>query len=288
MMLVDTHAHLDSDKFDADRDQVLASAWAGGVGTIISAGTDLHSSRQALLLAHTECGTGAQTRPHIYATAGIHPHEAAKAGPDDLAELERLSHDPAIVAIGEIGLDYYYNFSPPEIQRRWFIAQLELAQRIGRPVVIHDRDAHADTLTILHDLVGTPVISQHLANEPQSVPNAVGSLAAPRGVLHCFSGDAQMAWEAIGMGFYLSFGGPVTFANTRRLQALVQELPLEHILLETDCPYLAPHPQRGQRNEPAYVHWVAEKIADLKTLSFEQVAQVTTTNAARLFGFTVS
>jgi TatD DNase family protein len=283
-MLVDTHAHLDSDKFGLDRDQVLARAWAAGIGVLICAGTDLDSSRQALLLAHAKCDTGARRCPRVYATAGIHPHEAAKAGPDALAELEHLSQDSATVAIGEIGLDYHYNFSPPETQREWFVAQLELARRIGKPVVIHDRDAHADTFAILRALV----VAASAAPDPDTTTQVVTRKWAPlRGVLHCFSGDREMAFQILDMGFYLSFGGPVTFHNAQRLQALVRELPLERILLETDCPYLAPHPHRGQRNEPAYVGLVAEKIAALKAMPLEQVAQVTTDNAARLFGLSV-
>jgi len=269
-MLVDTHAHLDSDRFEGEREQVIARAWAAGLEAVISVGTDLKSSRQALALAQQHTG--------IYATVGIHPHEAARAGPDDLAAIERLCNEDRVVAVGEIGLDYHYNFSPPAKQREWFRAQLGLARRLGKPVVIHDRDAHADTLSILREVVATSV-----APKRSPTTKVVSTRLGLRGVLHCFSGDADMAAQALDMGFHLSFGGPVTFQNARRLQSLVSELPLERILLETDCPYLAPHPHRGKRNEPAYVQWVAAKIAELRGLSVEQVAEVTTANARQLF-----
>jgi TatD DNase family protein len=260
-MLVDTHAHLDDSRFKEDLALVIARAEAAGVGAIVTVGTDLESSQQAVALA--------QRYPGVYAAIGVHPHEASKAGPNTLAELARLSQNDAVVAIGEIGLDFHYNFSPPEKQREIFITQLELARQLNKPVVVHDREAHAEMMSILQGFVGA-TNSQNL-----------------RGVLHCFSGDEAMAQQAIEMGFYLSFGGPVTFENARRLQALVRTLPLERILLETDCPYLTPHPHRGKRNEPAYVRLVAERVAMLKGMTFEQVAMRTTTNASRLFGFAI-
>jgi len=263
--LVDTHAHLGSSRFDDDRLQVVERAQAAGVHTIINIGTDLASSRQALMLAREQrlLSRGGERFDHIdiYASVGIHPHEAAKARPDDLVEIERLCVDPTVVAIGEIGLDFHYNFSPPDVQRKTFIAQLALARRLGKVVVVHDREAHAETLSIL-------------SKEAQGL----------LGVLHCFSGDAEMAAQVLQMGWFLSFGGPVTFPNARHLQHLVRELPLECILLETDCPYLAPHPQRGKRNEPAYMTHVANQIAQLKDLPVERVAEATTENARRLFG----
>ena len=256
-MLVDTHAHLDAHAFDADREEVIARAWAAGLGAIITVGADVDSSRQAIALA--------QAHPDVYAAVGIHPHEASNAGPNALAELERLACEGLVLAIGEIGLDLHYNFSPPAIQRERFAAQLELARRVNKPVVIHDREAHAETLAILRDWLST------------------GPQQGSPGVLHCFSGDRKMAEQVIEMGFYLSFGGTITFQNARGLQELVRDLPLERILLETDCPYLAPHPRRGQRNEPAHVRLVALQLAALKGLSLERVAEVTTANAQRLF-----
>lgn len=252
MMLVDTHAHLDSAEFKDDLGEVISRSLAAGVNNIITVGTDLESSRQAVLLA--------EQYPSVYAAVGIHPHEAAQAKPDDLTELQLLCKREKVIAIGEIGLDFYRNLSPAKIQGEIFVAQLELAQRAEKPVIVHDRQAHRETMAILSE-------------------KAKGL----RGVLHCFSGDLEIALQAIKMGFSISVAGPVTFQNARRLQALVCELPLEHILIETDCPYLAPHPHRGQRNEPAYVRFVAARIAALKAIPLEQVAQATTENARKLF-----
>ena len=255
MILVDTHAHLDSNRYDEDREQVIARSTAAGVGAIVTIGVDLASSRAAVALA--------QQHANVYATVGIHPHDTADVGLDELAELARLSSEPVVVAIGEIGLDFYRNWSPPERQREVFLAQLDLARQMDKPVVIHDRDAHAEIMSILKSKID-----------------------GLKGVLHCFSGDLTMASEALEMGFYVSLGGPVTFRNARNLQELVRQLPLDGLLVETDCPFLAPHPHRGQRNEPAYVRLVAEKIGALKELPLEQVADVTTRNAGQLFGLT--
>ncbi|MGQ9493544.1 MAG: TatD family hydrolase [Anaerolineae bacterium] len=251
-MLVDTHAHLDSRDFTEDREQVIVRSLAVGVNAIVTVGTDLESSRQAAMLA--------QQYPSVYAAVGIHPHEAAQAHPDDVAELLPLSAHEKVVAIGEIGLDFYRNLSPADKQREILIAQLALAQRVGKPVIIHDRQAHEETMSILRE-------------------KAKGL----RGVLHCFSGDLNMALKATKMGFYISLAGPVTFQNAHELQALARELPLEYMLIETDCPYLAPHPYRGRRNEPAYVRFIAARIAALKAIPVERVAQVTTENARQLF-----
>jgi len=266
-MLIDTHAHLDSPRFDNDREEVISRSLSAGVEAIITIGTDLDSSRKAIALA--------QQYPHIYAAVGIHPHEASavernssqggQAYKGALTELVHLSQYNTVVAIGEIGLDFYRNLSPPDLQRALFIAQLELAQQLHKPVIIHDRQAHVEIMAILQDKARTL-----------------------RGVLHCFSGDYDMAVKAIKMGFYISFAGPVTFQNARRLQQLACELPLERILIETDCPYLAPHPYRGQRNEPAHVRLIASKIAVLRKMPFEQVAEITTANAKRLFGLGTS
>ncbi|MBM4429347.1 MAG: TatD family deoxyribonuclease [Chloroflexi bacterium] len=252
-MLVDTHAHLDAQAFEGDRKEVITRALTAGVNAIITVGADMESSRAAVALA----------RQHrcVYATVGVHPHDAAQVQKEDLAELERLCADPQVVAVGEIGLDFYRNLSPAQVQKQVFLTQLELARQLNKPVVVHDRDAHAETMAILQD-------------------RALGC----GGVLHCFSGDRQMAKQAIRMGFYLSFAGPITFENALKLQELAREIPLEHILVETDCPYLAPHPHRGKRNEPAYVRMVAAKIAALKEIPLERVAEATTANAERLFG----
>jgi TatD DNase family protein len=251
-MLVDTHAHLDSARFNEDREDVISRSLAAGVHAIITVGVDLDSSRKAVALA--------EHSPYVYAAVGVHPHEAARVGQDDLAELARLSEYQAVVAIGEIGLDFYRNLSPADRQKEILVAQLQLASQMDKPVIIHDREAHPETMSILRD-------------EAQGL----------RGVLHCFSGDLDMAIQAAQMGFYISLAGPVTFHNARRLQQLVRELPLHCVLIETDCPYLAPHPHRGRRNEPAYVRLVADEIAALKELPFERVAEITTANASQLF-----
>ena len=252
MTLVDTHAHLDSPQYNQDREQVLSRALSAGVTTVITVGTDIQSSRQAVAIAHGHQG--------VYAAVGIHPHDAAQSTADDLKELESLCQKPSVVALGEMGLDFYRNLSPPARQRDVFVAQLELAKRLQKAVIVHDRQAHAETMAVLRE-----------------------QGAGLRGVLHCFSGDADMAWQAIRMGFYISIAGPITFQNARRLQELACQLPLESLLIETDCPYLAPHPHRGQRNEPAYVRLVAQKVAALRELSLEQVAAATTQNARQLF-----
>ena len=254
MILVDTHAHLDDARYRNDREEMIQRSFAAEVNWIVTVGTDLDSSREAIALA--------QRHASIYAAVGVHPHHAAQVGQDGLAELARLSEKDRVVAIGEMGLDFYRNLSPAGRQREVFIAQVELARRVNKPIIIHDRDAHAETMAILRDK----------ARQLQ-------------GVLHCFSGDLDMALQAIEMGFYISFAGPVTFQNACGLQALVRELPLDRLLIETDCPYLAPHPRRGQRNEPAYVRLVAAKIAALKGIPLERIARVTTENARQLFGF---
>ena len=255
-MLVDTHAHLDCDEFENDRGKVVSRSLAAGVGQIITVGIDLDSSRKAIALA--------EQNPCIRAAVGIHPHEAARASRDSLIELARLGEHKDVVAIGEIGLDFYRNLSPADKQGELFVVQLELARQVHKPVLIHDRQAHAEVMAALRE-------------------NARGLT----GVLHCFSGDRAMAEQAVDMGFYVSFGGPVTFQNASRLQQLVRDLPLDFVVIETDCPFLAPHPHRGRRNEPAYLPLVAARIAALKQLPTERVAEVTTANARRLFGLAV-
>ncbi len=253
MILVDTHAHLDDRQFDQDREDTIKRSSAAGVRCIVTIGTDLDSSRAAVALA--------QQHTCIYAAVGVHPHDAARVGPDTMQTLLGYARGDRVVAIGETGLDFYRNLSPHDRQKEVFAAHLELSRSIDKPVVIHDRDAHVETMAVLRE---------HGWKWP--------------GVLHCFSGDREMALEAIRMGFYISFGGPVTFPNAHRLQELARELPLERMLVETDCPYLSPQPRRGQRNEPANVRWVAAKIATLREISLEQVAEITTENARRLFG----
>lgn len=259
-MLIDSHAHLDSSDFDADRRQAVERAGAEGVRLIVNPGADLPSSRKAVeLAAHNWDGV------EIYAAVGVHPHDAGTLDAGALDELRRLAQDgPKVVAVGEIGLDYYRDLSPRSQQRRAFESQLALAQELRLPVIVHDRDAHDDLIAILEAwLKGAP--------EPPGV------------VLHCFSGDVALAEKSLALGFYLGVGGPVTYRNARKLPEVVQAAPLERLLLETDCPYLPPHPHRGKRNEPAYVALVAEEVARIKGKPVEEVAAVTTANVQKFF-----
>lgn len=260
MTLIDTHAHLDFSQFDADRQTVIERARASGVEVIVNVGTDLTSSRRAVDLAINHNA--------IFAAVGMHPHDAKKLNGATLAELRTLAQHPKVVAVGEIGLDFYRDLSPRDTQRRAFQAQLAWAAKMAKPVVIHDRDAHDEIMGVLADW------ASGLSN----------SLLATRlGVLHTFSGDLAMAEKAIDLGFYISISGPVTYKNAEHLHGIVQALPLDRLLVETDCPYLTPHPHRGKRNEPAYVHLVAEQIAALRGIPVDALAQATTANAQRLF-----
>lgn len=256
-MLTDTHAHLNFPDFEEDLTAVLERAAEQGVERIVCIGTDLPSSQKALALAEAQAG--------LYATVGIHPHEARTADEAALSQLRQWARHPKVVAIGEIGLDFYRNLSPPEVQVRAFRAQIALARERDLPLVIHDREAHEAVMRVLEEEEAWKL----------------------GGVLHCFSGDEDLARKAIERGFYIGFDGPLTFPNARSLQALAAALPLQACLLETDCPYLTPHPQRvqspRQRNEPAYVRAVAEKMAELRGLSLAEVAAATSANAERLF-----
>ncbi len=254
-MLVDTHAHLDFDDFDADREEVIRRAREAGVRYIINPGADLESSRRAIALA--------ETQPDIFAAVGVHPHEASSLTDDVWQELRRLAQHPRVVAIGEIGLDYYRDLSPRPVQQAAFRRQLVLAAELGLPVIIHDRDAHEDVLAILEDWRA----------EGNSFPI----------LFHAFSGDLGIARCVLKLGGYIAIGGPVTFTNARRLPAMLPQLPLERLVVETDCPYLAPHPYRGQRNEPAYLPLVVAKMAELCQRPAEEIARLTTENACRLF-----
>ncbi len=262
MFLTDTHTHLDFPQFKSDRERVIERATTAGVRVIVDIGTDLASSQAAVALA--------EAYPQIYAAVGVHPHDAKTLTREMLEELTALAGHPRVVAIGEIGLDFYRDLSPRDKQRQAFQQQLALASEAGKPVVIHDRDAHAEVMATLRRWV-----------EGSHKPSAISY--KPVGVLHCFSGDLAMAQEAIELGFYISIAGPVTFKNARCLRELVRQLPLEKLLVETDCPYLAPHPHRGKRNEPAYVKLVAQEVARIKGLSLEEVARITSGNAQALF-----
>lgn len=250
--LVDTHAHLQSAEFERDCDIVVSRAISAGVVSIINVGFDLETSRKACSMAKSD---------GFFAAVGVHPHYA-KNSARWMAEIEKLASEPGVVAIGETGLDYYRNLSMPSVQRECFVRCIELAKQKRLPLVIHDRDAHDDITSILrsHD---------------------AGSYG---GVLHCFSGDWKMAKQCLDMGFYVSIAGPVTFRSAQKLQEVAIKVPLDRLLLETDCPYLAPEPYRGMRNEPGMVRLVAEKVASLRGTSVELVCQATTRNAGVLFG----
>lgn len=254
MGLIDAHCHLDDEHFARDLDAVIARAADAGVAAIITAGVDVTSSRAAVALA--------ERYEIVYAAVGIHPHHATSLSDAALEEIRALAQQPKVVAIGEIGLDLHYADSAPrEIQERSFIAHLDLADELGKPVVIHDRDAHRQVIEIIKRRRGQP-----------------------RGILHCFSGDLEIARQAIGLGYYISFAGTVTFPNARRLQAVARALPLESIVVETDAPYLSPQPRRGKCNEPANLAYIAANIAELKNIAQTVVEETTQRNCETLFG----
>ncbi|BCR05137.1 radical SAM protein [Desulfuromonas versatilis] len=253
--LIDTHAHLDHDQFDSDREAVIARAAAAGISHMLSVGCDLESSRRAIELA--------RRYPNIYATVGIHPHDALQADEHGIAQLrEMLGSSSKVVAVGEIGLDFYRDRAPRDIQRQAFRRQLALAREVGLPVVIHDRDAHDEVLQILRE-------------------ERIGEIG---GVMHCFSGDLQMARACIELGLYLSFPGTITYPKNQAAREVVRAIPIDHMLVETDCPYLAPQIFRGKRNEPAHVRHTAEMVAEIKGLSLEDVSRITSLNSFNLFG----
>jgi len=257
--LADTHCHLNLPAFDADLDEVLDRARAAGIRHILVPGIDLSSSARAVALAQRE--------PELFAAVGIHPHESASWNVETRRELEQLARSNKVVAIGEIGLDYYRDLAPHAVQQRAFSEQLQLAARLNLPVVIHQRESMADILAYLRTWLA------ELPRERSALP----------GVLHAFSGDRRAAEDACQMGFRLGIGGPVTFKNATSLQDVVAGLALTSILLETDAPYLAPHPLRGKRNEPAYIVHVAEAIAALLQTDPGEVKRQTSENADRVF-----
>ncbi len=255
MELVDSHVHLDLPAYDADRAQVLQRAAKVGVGWMVDVGADLPSSRRAVSLGERE--------PRIWAAVGVHPHDATTLTANALAELHSLAGRPRVVAIGEIGLDYYRDLSPRPQQRRAFADQLALALELGLPVIVHNRDAHADTLAILRA--------------------AAGQGGRLRGVMHCFAGDQALARDVVELGLHIGVAGPVTYPHAGVLAEVVRQTPLERLLLETDSPYLAPQARRGRRNEPAFVALVAERVAELRGLSPAALGRATSDNARALF-----
>lgn len=254
-MLIDSHAHLDDPRFDNDRDKLINSLKNNGVEIVINIGADLQTSIASVALA--------EKYDHIYAAIGVHPHSAKEVDNSTIEVLRSFAKRDKVVAIGEIGLDYYYDNSPRDLQRKWFIEQLNLAKELDLPVVIHTREAQQETFDIIKDAAKD------------------GKL---RGVLHCFSGSPEIAMEYIKMGLYISLGGPVTFKNSRVSKDVAKAVPLDKLLIETDCPYLTPEPHRGKRNEPVFVKYVAGTIAELRGITYEELAKTTNKNTRDLFG----
>jgi TatD DNase family protein len=261
MILVDSHAHVTSRKFDSDREAVLDRARAAGVQALVEVGCDLDDSARALAFAKAH----AESRPRVYAVVGVHPHEARHWKEGSLEALRSLAHEPRVVALGEMGLDFFYDHSPRDVQMRVFDAQLALALELDRPAVLHVRDAHKEALSVLRGHA-----------EPKL-----------RGVAHCFSGNPETAQDYVALGFSIAVGGLATFKTAPEVLAAAVAVPLDRLLLETDCPYMAPVPHRGKRCEPAFVAATCEAVARARGLSPEELAQATSENAARLFGFDV-
>ena len=251
-MIFDSHAHYDSQQFDEDRDELLLSMEANGVGTIVNAGASWDSVTEVVELA--------QKYPFMYAAVGVHPDEVGALDDERFEYMKAQCKKDKVVAVGEIGLDYYWDNESHDVQKKWFIKQLELARELDLPVIIHSRDAAADTLEIMKEY------GQGL-----------------RGVIHCFSYSIELAREYVKMGYHIGIGGVVTFKNGRKLKEIAAEIPLERILLETDCPYLAPVPFRGKRNDSHYISYVAQEIAELKGISYEEVVAQTEKNGKELF-----
>jgi TatD DNase family protein len=252
--VVDSHCHLDDSKFDEDRDQVIERARAAGVTRMMAIGTG--DGPPDLEVAVRQ----AEKYDFIYATIGVHPHDASKAQPETFDRLRELASNPKVLAIGEIGLDYHYDFSPRDVQRAVFERQLDLAAEAGKPIVIHTREAWEDTMAILK------------------------GRWSGGGIMHCFTGDEQQARQALDLGFHLSFGGVLTFPKAEPTRQAARLAPADRILVETDCPYLAPVPHRGKRNEPAFVIETVKRLAEVRGQSAEQVAEATTGNWERLCG----
>ena len=255
MYIIDTHAHYDDEKFDEDRDELLTSLSSHNIGIVINSGASMKGVRDTIALT--------EKYDFVYGSAGIHPNEVSELENEEAyEELKELALKDKIVAVGEIGLDYYWDEPDREVQKKHFERQLELAREIKKPVIIHSRDAAADTLDIMKSLHAEEM----------------------GGTIHCFSYGEEMAREYLNMGFYLGIGGVITFKNSRKLKEVVEYMPLDRILLETDCPYLSPEPNRGKRNSSLNLPYVVEKIAEIKNISEEEVIQATCDNARRVYG----
>ncbi len=256
-MIYESHAHYDDTKFDEDRDNLLESLKENNIDFVINVGTNIESSKNSIDLANKY--------DYIFASVGFHPHDTEDMKDEDLDTIFNLAKEKKVVAIGEIGLDYYYEFSNREVQKKRFIQQLEIAKELNLPVIIHSRDASQDTFNIIK-------------NANLSLRDGKGA-----GVIHCYSGELELAKEYIKLGFYIGVGGVVTFSNAKKLVRVVENISLENILLETDSPYLAPVPQRGKRNTSLNLKYIGEKIAQIKNTSVEDVYRVTKENCINLF-----
>ena len=252
-MIFDTHAHYDDKQFEEDREQILSSMQEHGVGTIVDASATVDSWEHVLELT--------RTYPFVYGMIGVHPDEVGDLNEENFARMEQLLHEEKIVAVGEIGLDYYWDKESHEIQKEWFIRQLQLARKLNMPVNIHSRESAADTMEIMKEYA-----------------------ADLKAIIHCYSYSKEMAEEYVKMGYLLGIGGVVTFKNAKKLKEVVKAVPLSHLVLETDCPYLAPEPNRGKRNSSANLIYVAQTIAELKGTTAEEVIRVTEENAKKFYG----
>jgi len=252
-VLFETHAHLNAKEFDEDREEVIARAQENGVSTIVNIGFNAETIPTCMELA--------EAHDFIYAVIGWHPQDAKDMTDEHLEWIEELSRHPKVVGLGEMGLDYYWDTSPKDVQAEVFRKQIRLARKLDMPIIIHNRDAHQDVLTILKEEKAADV----------------------GGIMHCFSGSWETAKLALDMNFYISFGGPLTFKNAKQPKEVAAKVPQGKLLIETDCPYLTPHPFRGKRNESGYVRYVCEEMANIRGLSYEEMAQITTDNAKRLF-----
>jgi len=253
-MYFDTHAHYCDKRFNEDRDTLLASMPTNDVSLILNAGSSISRSNHSLELA--------DKYPFMYASVGVHPHDSGRMTDDNLADIEQLISHPKAMAVGEIGLDYHYDFSPREVQKKRFREQLELARNVGKPVIIHEREALQDTL------------------------DAVREYRDTGGVFHCFSGSWETAKIILDLGWYISFTGIITFKNARRAVEVVEKMPADRIMLETDCPYMAPEPMRGRRNSSLFMKYIVDRVANIRSISHEEAASITLENGKRFFGIT--
>ena len=251
-MIFDTHAHYDDAQFDSDREELLSAMPDLGVTTIVNVSSTLESCEKCVELAGKY--------PYVYAAVGVHPDEVGALNEETFAEMEALLDNDRVVAVGEIGLDYYWDNESHELQKKWFVRQLELARQHHLPIIIHSREAAADTMEIMK-------------------AHAQGL----EGVIHCYSYSREQAEEYVKMGFYIGIGGVLTFKNAKKLKEVAAAIPLERIVLETDCPYLAPEPFRGKRNQSSYIRYVAEKLAEIKEMTVEEVIAVTEANAKKMY-----